>query len=125
MSDYLLHRRGLKNGSVAPAEKKAPVPIPKRSEKMKEAMKKYKPIMIAWLAKPENKYCQIKMKGCTKIATQIHHSAGRQGEQLMKEEDFIASCSHCNVIGVEENDAEAREKGFKKTRLGKSKKSVQ
>lgn len=119
ISDYLRKLQGLKNGLITPDPKKKPELIAKRSDKMKDKMKSYKPVMIAWLAKPENKYCQIRMDGCTNIATQVHHSAGRVGDQLMKEEDWIASCSHCNVVGVEENDAEAREKGFKKTRLTK------
>lgn len=110
----------LKNQAArVPRGKKAPEPIAKRSDKMKDLMKVYKPQVTEFLSRPENQDCKIKMAGCTGKATQVHHSAGRLGNQLLNEDDMIPSCSHCNVIGVEVNDAEAREKGFKKTRLGK------
>lgn len=83
---------------------------------MKEEMKKYKPEMINFLK--THAKCEIGMDGCTKVATCVHHSAGRTGEKLHDQKDWIASCSNCN-LAVEIKDAEAREKGFKKSRLNK------
>lgn len=105
-----------------PRGKKVPQPIAKKSEKLKDETKLYKPLAKEFLSRPENQDCKIKMEGCTGKATQVHHSAGRSGKQLLNVEDFVPSCTNCNVIAVEKNDAEAREKGFKKTRMGKVKK---
>lgn len=88
--------------------------IPKRSDSMKEKMKEYKPLMIAYLAK--NKVCKLKMDGCTKVATCVHHTKGRIGEQLMKVEDWRPSCTNCN-LQVEIKDLEARSKGLKKSKF--------
>lgn len=106
-----------------PRGKKVPQPIAKRSVKLVELFKGYKKQVIAFLAKPENKKCKIVMEGCTVIATCVHHVSGRTGEKLTDEKDWLASCQSCN-LWVEENDAEAREKGFKKTRLGKVKPKI-
>lgn len=120
MNDYMTRRFELKNGIRKPDEKKQPKPIAKRSEKLKEQMKLYKPQVKKFLAKPENRFCKIQMPGCTKKATCVHHAAGRIGEKLMDEKDYIPACIHCN-LAVEINDLEAREKGFKKSRHEKAK----
>lgn len=99
------------------SEVKVPKSIPKRSEKMKDEMAIYKPAMIQFLK--THTTCQIGMDGCTKVATCVHHAAGRIGEKLHDQSDWLASCRNCN-LAVEILDAEAREKGFKKSRLSKA-----
>lgn len=118
MSDYMLHRRGLKNGTVAPEPKKKPEPPAKRSEKLKETFKGYKKQVKEFLSRPENLVCKIQMACTGVIAECVHHVAGRTGEKLKDESDWMPACQKCN-LWVEENDAEAREKGFKKSRLTK------
>lgn len=118
ISDYLRKLQGLKNGTVTPEPKKKQDPPAKRSEKMKEEMKLYKPQVKEFLARPENCDCGIRFKGCTGKAVCVHHSAGRTGKQLLNEADWVPSCASCN-LAVETSDAEAREKGFKKSRLTK------
>lgn len=113
-----LTRLQLARTPKAKPEKKGMV---RRGEKLKEEYKGYKKQLKVFLAKEENQICQIKAKGCTGQATTVHHTAGRTGTQLKNEADWLACCTHCN-LSVEINDAEAREKGFKKTRLGKIKK---
>lgn len=98
--------------------KAMPEPIAKRSEALTEKFKGYKKQLAAYLAKPENKYCKIDSPVCTKIATAVHHVAGRTGPKLKDEKDWMACCAACNGW-VEENDAEARQMGAKKTRLTK------
>lgn len=93
-------------------------PIGKEGDKLKEEKKKYKKLSEDFLKKPENQECKIKMEGCTGKATQVHHAAGRSGKQLTNVEDFIPSCTNCN-LKVEIKNLEAKELGFKKTRLGK------
>lgn len=40
--------------------------------------------------------CQLKLKGCTQQATQVHHTAGRSvtGDDPRW---LVASCQHCNL----------------------------
>ncbi len=94
-------------------------PIAPRSEKMKIKMIEYKPKVKAFLLLPENKKCAIKMKGCTGKAVCVHHTAGRTGDKLLDELDWVASCLNCN-LAVELNDKDARDSGMKKTRLKNS-----
>lgn len=118
MSDYIKRLWEIRNGLTMPAEKKPPKEIPKRSEKMKVLMTEYKPKVKAFLAKPENRKCKIKMEGCKGKAVTVHHLAGRTGPKLMDESDWMPSCLSCN-LAVEVNDRVAREKGMKKSRLKK------
>ena len=121
-SKYLKQRRARMMGKPeekAAEPKKAPAkkkPIAKRGKKLQAEMRKYKPQMIAFLAKEENQVCQIQMEGCTGQATCVHHAAGRTGGKLHDQTDWIASCAKCNLM-VEIDDLEARGKGFKKSRL--------
>lgn len=96
-------------------EKEKPTPIAKRSDKMNEAMKGLKKQYAEYLVKPENKYCQLKMEGCNKIATVVHHTRGRTGKLLTDEQHWLPSCENCN-IKVEQKDGEARDKGLKKSK---------
>lgn len=97
-------------------EKEKPKPIAKRSEKMKETMKSLKKEYALYLANPENKFCQLKMDaGCTKVASVVHHTEGREGANLTDQSKWMPSCSHCN-IQAEAKDGEARDKGVKKSK---------
>jgi hypothetical protein len=100
-------------GSVKPQkEVKA---IPKRSEKMQDAIKEVKELYAIFLAKPENQSCIIGAKGCTIKATVVHHSRGREGKQLSNVKDWMPACPSCNGY-VEANDGWARRNGFKKAK---------
>jgi hypothetical protein len=92
--------------------KKARKPIKKQSDKMKLAMKELAKLVKKKLA--EQPECELKMQGCEGRAVTCHHSKGRVGKQLLNYKNLMASCSHCNLI-AEEKDAEAREKGIKKS----------
>jgi hypothetical protein len=97
-------------------------PMPKRSESLKEAYKGYKKQVKIFLSKPENLRCKIQMACSGAISECVHHVVGRLGEKLKDESDWMPACGKCNSW-VEDNDGEARKRGFKKSRLGKSKKS--
>jgi hypothetical protein len=94
------------------AKKVTRKPIKKQSDKMKLAMKELAKLVKKKLS--EQPTCELKMEGCTGKAVTCHHSKGRIGKQLLKYKDLMSSCSHCN-ISAEQNDAEAREKGVKKS----------
>jgi len=103
-----------------PKRPKEPSAPAKRSDKLKEEFKGYKKQVKIYLSQPDNLLCKIKAEGCTKLATCVHHTAGRTGAQLKKEEDWMPACESCNSW-CESNDSLAREKGFKKSRLKSSK----
>jgi hypothetical protein len=106
--------------SRQPKTKKEQQPIATRGEKLKELFKGYiKQVKAFLLRRP---LCEIKAPGCKVQATCVHHTAGRTGEQLKNEEDWLPACAFCN-LWAEINDAEARQKGFKKSKLGKVKKA--
>lgn len=79
-------------------------------------MKELKKLYPVFLAKPANKKCKLKMEGCTKIATTVHHVRGRIGEQVFVQKDWLPSCVNCNGK-VEEKHAEAAAKGLKKSKF--------
>lgn len=115
MGDYFKTLQGLKNGSIQKPEKPKPDPIGKRSDKMKEEMKLYKPHVKEYLARPDNQECKANMKGCTGKATVVHHKRGR-GINLRIEKHWLPTCSFCN-IEIERLDSVAREKGLKESKF--------
>jgi len=108
---YCIGHRIYAKESVKEIEAKEKV-IAKRSEKMKETMKELKKAYPLFLADPNNKYCKLKLEGCTIVATVVHHTRGRVGKMVFDQRFWLASCPSCNNK-VEEKDAEAREKGLK------------
>lgn len=129
--DYLNQRRNLNIKALhKKTEKEVRVskstgkqkPIRHRSKKLAKTMKEeYFPLVVAFLAKPENQQCAIKSEVCTHKATVIHHTAGRTGKALTDEKNWLPSCAPCNVW-IEANDGKAREMGVKKSRITKVKK---
>lgn len=101
-------------GSTKPDKEKNP--LPKVSNSRKEQNKEYERKKKAFLSKHTS--CQIQIPGCTKEVTCVHHTVGRIGENYTDETTWLASCTRCN-LEVEIKEAEAREAGHKKTRLGK------
>lgn len=95
---------------------KVPREIPKKSSNQKEIDKELKKMYPVFLAKPDNRYCKVKMKGCTKVATVVHHVRGRIGDQVFEVKDWLPSCPHCNIY-LESKDKEARDKGVKKSKF--------
>lgn len=82
------------------------------SEKKKKDDATYKKLRRAFLK--ANGYCMIRKKGCTVIATDVHHKAGR-GANYLKVETWLPACRHCHDI-VTEHSAEAIEQGHSERR---------
>ena len=99
-----------------PQVAKPKAPIKKVSKKMVGLKDQLKRLYPKFLKKKP--FCEIKSPVCTKVATVIHHAAGRIGEKLLDQKDWMASCPACNGY-VEDNDAWAREHGFKKSKFKK------
>jgi hypothetical protein len=109
------HKKLFGKPASGEAKKTAVVkPIPKRSEKMKETIKALKKKYADFLSMPQNKYCKIKEQGCTKVATVVHHSNGREGN-ILNATDWMPSCANCNII-IEQNHLKATHDGNKKQR---------
>ncbi len=90
------------------------VKINKLSDKRKVQQAEYLKKRLVFLN--ENQTCQIKLKGCTFYATEVHHSAGRTGTRLIDETEFKATCRSCHTI-VELNPGMAKQNGYSKHRL--------
>ena len=60
--------------------------------------------------------CQVKTHDCTYKATTIHHRAGRIGELLTDETNFLAVCMDCHTA-IELNPDWAKRKGYSISRL--------
>lgn len=100
-------------------KKESPVIKPKkgmakRGEKMKAVVEILKKLYPLYLKK--RPLCEIKSENCTQAATCVHHSEGRGPNEILDQSTWIPSCEPCN-LWCETNDAEAREKGFKKQRI--------
>lgn len=143
MSDYLLKRRAISQGTREkdPPKEKKPLKqvsdkkkaqdladkeagikpekkFPKRgfagrSEKMKGIMQAIIPLYRAFLE--EHPDCEIRSPECTGPATAVHHTAGRSMAKIMDKKTWKGSCDHCNLY-VEKNDQWARDNGFKVSR---------
>lgn len=94
--------------------------ISKKSEKQKEADKEYKKGRAKYLK--AHPFCEAKLEGCGKISMEIHHKAGRIGENLTDPKNFLATCRNCHLI-IEKSPAFARQNGFSESRLKTVKKA--
>ena len=83
-----------------PKEKKKPKPIPKESKKRKVANNEYKALRKVYLE--NHPLCEVKLKGCSKKATEIHHDQGR-GIKLNDVANFVAICRNCHNIVENQN----------------------
>jgi hypothetical protein len=85
----------------------------KRRVEMDEYGKKREIFLIA---KPN---CEAKLLGCTGVSTDVHHKAGRTGENYLKISTWLSVCRSCHSF-IELNPEEAKELGFSESRLNES-----
>ena len=114
MSNYLEERRKLKLGIISKPEK-TKKPIAKKSAKRAKEEKQYAPVRKKFLQ--DHPLCEIKLPGCLIKSTEVHHASGRTNGNLLRVEDFVASCSNCHRQGHDKLSSEdAKKIGFKKTK---------
>ena len=90
--------------------------IPKKNKKTIDSDKELKKLAKIFLARPENKYCNIQIdENCTKLATIVNHTK-RRGANKLNVETFEASCVYCNNA-IENSDQWAREHGHLKSKF--------
>lgn len=87
-------------------------PIAKVSKKMKVRLQEYHRAKKEYLKL--HPICEVLL--CKSRATDIHHKAGRIGENLTNQENFLAVCRHHHIL-IEQNPIESKEKGYSKDRL--------
>lgn len=89
-------------------------PIKKVSAKQKVVLASYRLIRARVLLNCP--YCEAQLEGCTGVATEIHHSKGHLGGNMLDSTTFKALCHNCHVW-VEENPIAAKQLGLSKDRL--------
>lgn len=86
------------------------------ANKRAKQLRTYYPLKKKFLK--ENPLCQIKGQHCTLIATEVHHSEGRENELLLDVSKFVATCHNCHT-GITKDSKEAIEKGHSISRIKK------
>ena len=61
-------------------------------------------------------HCEAKLVGCTTKATDVHHKAGRIGENYLKIGTWLAVCRNCHRW-IEDNPEAAKELNLSESRL--------
>lgn len=88
--------------------KRKPFFIKPVADKRKKQLGKYRIIRKDFLI--THPICEVHLVGCTIIATEVHHSGGKENELLLDVSKFKATCRHCHDI-ITENSKEAIEQG--------------
>jgi hypothetical protein len=84
------------------------------SKKRQVEMDEYSKKRLAFLALHTS--CQAKLVSCTGVATDVHHKAGRVGDDYLNMNKWLAVCRSCHSW-IETNPQEAKELGFSESRL--------
>jgi len=96
-----------------PLKAKEYKPINKVSKKQQILNREYLKRKEEYLK--DHPLCVARLEGCTRLATDIHHTTGR-GVNLLKVETWIGVCRNCHTI-IENNPLEAKEKQLSQSRL--------
>lgn len=99
---------------AGPKPEKAKTKIAPRSEKRKQDQKEYVKIVKDMLA--ENPNCEVKMEGCSKIATGLHHKQKRGPKNFLNRENLIRACNNCQLF-IELNSKKALASGLTVSRF--------
>ncbi len=92
-------------------------PIKKVSSNRKQLDREYSKSRKLFLK--EHPMCEAKVKGCKKVAEEIHHKRGKIGDNYLNIGTWIAVCRTCHTW-IETHPAEAKEKGLSASRLKKA-----
>lgn len=85
------------------------------SDKMKGRMEIYKEV-AKWF-KRQHPECQIRAnENCTGKTEDVHHSAGRIGDNLLDVAKFKSTCRNCHIY-IENHPEEAMQRGWSESRL--------
>ena len=102
-----------KLSSIKPTAKAKP--IPPRSQKRTKEEKIYMAKRYIYLT--EHPMCEAHISGiCLKHASEIHHKAGKIGDDLIDETNFLAVCRECHNY-IENNRSWAMTMGYSLKRI--------
>lgn len=104
----------LKENST-PLPKKLPTPIKPKSDKKAALDQLYTVLRNKFFQNDANKSCKARLKGCTLVASDVHHTKGR-GESLNDVSTWIPLCRNCHNY-VETHPAEAKALNLSTNRL--------
>ena len=116
LTQHMIDRLAIKNGTKLPPEKKKVQPIAKMSAKRKEVNKEYNKIKKEKLAKDDR--CKIKSPDCTGKAQGLDHLQKRSPSNLIKIDNLIQACNGCQLY-KELNPIWATNNGFSISRFKK------
>ena len=107
------HRQGPGSRTIARKVPKPPSYLSKTSERQRAKNAQYRPIAVAFLARPENKVCAV----CLKPATpgnplHVHHVRGRDGKLQCDNRFFMAVHDYDCHPWIHANPNDARELGL-------------
>lgn len=108
-NDYCFQHNRIYGRPDAKSEKK---PIAKVSDKEKDRLKEYRKVRKAYLI--THPKCEV--KGCQKVAMEVHHKKGRIGDLLIDTSTFMAVCDEHHRL-IEDNPQWAKEQGYSSSRL--------
>jgi AMMECR1 domain-containing protein len=84
------------------------------SEKRRVEMDEYSKKRLAFLSL--HQHCQAHLVGCTGTSTDVHHKAGRVGDNYLNMNTWLAVCRDCHTY-IETHPEEAKELGLSESRL--------
>jgi hypothetical protein len=84
------------------------------SEKRRVEMDEYSKKRLAFLSLHQR--CQAYLVGCTGTSTDVHHKAGRVGDNYLNMNTWLAVCRDCHTY-IETHPEEAKELGLSESRL--------
>jgi hypothetical protein len=84
------------------------------SKKRQVAMDEYSKKRLAFLSL--HIACQAKLVGCKGSSTDVHHKAGRVGDNYLNMTTWLAVCRDCHTY-IETHPEEAKELGLSESRL--------
>lgn len=90
-------------------------PIKKVSAKRKAQDREYAKLKKQFMV--VHPTCEAQLAQCTKVATDIHHKAGR-GVNMLNTDTWLSVCRNCHTY-IETHPSEAKEKGLSISRLKK------
>jgi len=91
-----------------------PKSIPPVSKKRQVAMDEYSKKRNLFLITKPN--CEARLQGCTGYSQDVHHKAGRVGDNYLNMSTWLATCRSCHHI-IEMSPEMSKELGFSKSRL--------
>jgi hypothetical protein len=97
-----------------PIPKNKDYKIPQVSKSQTKRLAQYRKLRDAFMK--EHPLCQAQLQGCTKKATDLHHSKGRIGHNLTDVSTYIALCRNCHTW-AENHPEEAKSLGLSQNRL--------